>query len=67
MGGRRFRPTLEDICEFLIVERLVEHRAGWAETLERSREAFQEKQLRAAIRRFPEVAIDQLRRDGQLS
>ena len=24
VGGRRFRPTLEDILEFLIVERLVE-------------------------------------------
>jgi hypothetical protein len=66
VGGRRFRPTLEDIIEFLVVEELVEARAKWAEALDDSRENFREKQLRAAIRRRPDVALDQLRRDGRL-
>lgn len=66
VGGRRFRPTLEDILEFLIAERLVEARPNWKDSLEASREGFRERQLRAAIRRFPEVALDQLRADKHL-
>jgi hypothetical protein len=64
--GRRFRPTLEDIIEFLIVEELVEARPKWKAALEANRDAFRDKQLRAAIRQFPEVALDQLQRDNQL-
>jgi hypothetical protein len=67
VGGRRFRPTLEDILEFLIVEQLVEARPGWEAAIENSRNAFREKQLRAAIRRSPAIALDQLRSDGWLS
>ena len=68
VGGRRFRPTLEDIVEFLIVEKLVEARPRRQsmKAIETSREKFREKQLRAAIRRYPDVAIDQLRKDGRL-
>lgn len=60
VGGRRFRPTLEDIIEFLIVERLADPRQGWEQVLNASRDAFREKQLRAAIRRNPEVALQEL-------
>jgi hypothetical protein len=63
-GGRRFRPSLEDIVEFLIVERVADARAGWSAVLNRSRNQFQHRQLRAAIRRFPDVAADQLREQG---
>ena len=66
VGGRRFRPTLEDIIEFLIVEKLVEARPKWDVALEKSRGDFRERQLRAAIRQHPEVALDQLRIDGKL-
>jgi len=66
VGGRRFRPTLEDIIEFLIVEKLVEARPKWGTALEESREGFREKQLRAAIRNYPDVAVHQLRRDGKI-
>ena len=66
VGGRRFRPTLEDIIEFLVVEQLVEARPGWREQINQSRESFREQQLRAAIRRNPMVALDQLQRDGHL-
>jgi hypothetical protein len=29
VGGRRYRPALEDVIEFLIVENLARPRAGW--------------------------------------
>ncbi|BDY32991.1 hypothetical protein [Mycolicibacterium mageritense] len=66
VGGRRFRPTLEDIVEFLIVEKLVESREGWKQAVKAGRDRFREKQLRAAIRNTPEVALDQLRKDGHI-
>lgn len=66
VGGRRFRPTLEDIIEFLVVEQFADARPGWKEALDSSRDEFREKQLRAAIRRYPNVALAQLKADGHL-
>lgn len=59
-GGRRYRTTLEDVVEFLIRERLVTPRAGWEDSLAESRDEFEERQLRAAVRRHPKIAADQL-------
>src|SRR5665811_2281160 len=56
VGGRRFRPTMEDIIEFVVSERLVVPRPGWEAAVHESRANFQEKQLRAAIRRNPDTA-----------
>jgi hypothetical protein len=56
VGGRRYRPTLEDVIEFLIVERLADPREGWEDVLNTQRRDFQRIQLRAAIRRDPETA-----------
>lgn len=56
VGGRRFRPTLEDVIEFLIVEKLADTRDGWKDVLKRERQEYQRIQLRAAIRRDPETA-----------
>lgn len=67
VGGRRLRPTLEDVVEFLVVEDLVEARASWRDVLDEHRSAWEEIQLRAAVRRYPEVAMAQLREDGWLS
>jgi hypothetical protein len=53
VGGKRFRPCLEDIIEFLIVERLVEARDGYEKVLEAGREGFRRNQLMAAMRRDP--------------
>jgi hypothetical protein len=53
VGGKRFRPCLEDIIEFLIVERLVEARDGYEKVLEAGREGFRRNQLLAAMRRDP--------------
>lgn len=60
VGGRRFRPTLEDIIEFLIAEKLAHTKAGWQQALADGRETFRKKQLRAAIRRDPETAREAL-------
>ena len=60
VGGRRFRPSLEDIIEFLIVEKIAAGRAGWEQRVNATRDSFQERQLRAAIRRNPDVAANQL-------
>lgn len=59
-GGRRFRPTLEDIVEFLIVEGLVQYHPRWHQAVEEHRARWEETQLRAAIRRNREIAIDAL-------
>lgn len=56
VGGRRFRPTLEDIVEFLITENLAQAKPGWENAVAEGRERFRQKQLRAAIRRDPETA-----------
>lgn len=66
VGGRRFRPTLEDVIEFLVAEGLADGRNGWQQVLDQSRQEFQLIQLRAAVRRHPEVArevLDKLDRE----
>lgn len=60
VGGRRYRPIIEDVLEFLIVERIV--KLGETETvvalglLEEQRARFRKTQLAAAIRNNPEAA-----------
>jgi hypothetical protein len=56
VGGRRYRPCLEDIIEFLIVEGFAQGREGWEAILEAERERFLQIQLKAAIRHKPELA-----------
>ncbi len=58
VGGRRLRPTLEDIIEFLVTEKLAQPKAGWRDAVTEGRERFRKKQLRAAIRRDPDTARD---------
>lgn len=65
-GGRRFRTSVEDLIAFLIAERLVTPRLGWREALEAERADFEDRQLRAAVRRNPESAIDILRTLGHI-
>ena len=60
VGGRRFRPCLEDVIEFLIRERLVAKKRTWEMVLRQSRQDFQDRQLGAAIRHRPEIAIREL-------
>jgi len=57
VGGRRFRPTLEDVIEFLVVEKLAEPREGWRDVLDEQRCEWEQIQLKAAIRKDPQVAL----------
>ena len=56
VGGRRFRPALEDLLEALIEEGILEGAPGWTRIIGEHRDKFRKLQLRAAIRRDPEVA-----------
>lgn len=64
VGGRRFRPSLEDLIEFCVLERLVEARDRWRIALDASRDRFHTQQLRAAVRRNPGQAAELLRSEG---
>jgi hypothetical protein len=60
VGGRRFRPTLEDLIEFLVVEGLVDSYANWRTVLLEHRGRWERLQLQAAVRRDSEAAADAL-------
>ncbi len=64
VGGKRFRPCLEDVIEFLIVERIVEHREGYESVIQAGRERFRRNQLMAAMRRDPETVAKFVDRYG---
>ena len=64
VGGRRFRPCLEDIIEFCILERLATPREGWQSALNGSRDGYHDRQLRAAVLRNPAIAAEALKHDG---
>jgi hypothetical protein len=64
VGGRRFRPILEDLIDFLVYERLVHTHPQCESTIVARRNKFYEKQLRAAVRRNPRPAVEQLRLQG---
>jgi len=57
VGGRRFRPTLEDVIEFLIIEELARPRDGWEKVIQRHRQRWSERQVKAVVRRDPISAI----------
>jgi hypothetical protein len=64
VGGRRYRPSLEDLVEFCILEEMVTPRPDWRTALDASRDRFHTQQLRAAVRRKPDEAISVLREIG---
>jgi hypothetical protein len=61
VGGRRFRPSLEDFIEFLHAERLIpQPNDGWQEVLYAHRSRWLAIQLMAAVRDDPATAAQQL-------
>lgn len=61
VGGRRFRPTLEEFLLFLDRENLFDDwKEGWKPRLIRSLEAWERRQARATARQFPGEAIGAL-------
>jgi hypothetical protein len=66
VGGRRFRPSVEDLVEFLVTEQLADGRPNWETHVDAGRRRFEERQLRAAVRRNPEIALAILREEGHI-
>lgn len=65
VGGRRFRPSLEDFIEFLWTERLIPAmHSGWEAVVTQHRSNWLALQLRAAVRNDPAVAVEQLETMG---
>ena len=61
VGGRRFRPTLEEFLLFLDREHLFDNwKDGWKPRLIRSLEAWERRQARATARQFPGEAVGAL-------
>lgn len=66
VGGRRFRPSVEDLIEFLVTEQLADGRPCWKTHVDQGRQRFEERQLRAAVRRNPAIAMAILREEGHV-
>lgn len=62
VGGRRFRPTVEELLLFLDREDLFTDWANdqWRTHIEASQQDWEQRQARATVRRFPEEAASQL-------
>lgn len=62
VGGRRFRPTLEDFLLFLDQEKIFTNwkDGNYREVIEESRSKWERIQARATARRFPQEAADTL-------
>lgn len=60
VGGRRFRPTVEDVVEYAVIEGLADARPGWRGAVDGGRAKFHAQQLRAAVRRDPDTAWREL-------
>ena len=63
-GGDRFRISLEDVVEFLIVECGFDKRPGWRDEVNAGRKRWRRMQLLSAVRDAPSVAIEALQRLG---
>ncbi|MDE0236267.1 MAG: hypothetical protein OXN95_03465 [bacterium] len=64
VGGKRFRPSLEDLVEFMITEEMVEPRPGWEQEVKKHRARWEAIQLKAAVRRNQKDAATALREAG---
>lgn len=64
VGGKRFRPILEDLIEFLIIEEFVEPHTNWQTTLNEHRKRWERIQLKAAVRRNQSDAAAALKEAG---
>jgi hypothetical protein len=64
VGGERFRPCLEDVLQFLVVDCGVDYCAGWELAIEAGRERWRRRQLGSAVRDVPSEAARVLRELG---
>lgn len=59
-GGARFRPNLEDVVQFLIVDCQFDALETWRDAVDRERAEWRRVQTRTACRALPEEAATQL-------
>jgi hypothetical protein len=64
LGGHRFRPCLEDVLEFVVREFGIDRKEAWLAAVRSGRVAWRARQLGAAVRDDPAVAVAQLREMG---
>lgn len=64
VGGRRFRPGVEDFIEFLVRECGFDSRSGWDDALAGGREIARRFQIRTIVSSFQNEAAMQLRELG---
>lgn len=61
VGGKEFRPSLEDFIEFIHKEGLVPKlKDGWLKLIRESQKDWLQRQVKSAVRSNPEAAIEQL-------
>jgi hypothetical protein len=58
VGGKRYRPSLEDVIEFVIVEGYAQEKDGARAALDEHRTRWEKRQLAAAAYRDPEAALE---------
>lgn len=64
VGGKRYRPTLEDMIEFVVTEEMATPHEGWLDVVLEHRRRWELIQLKAAVRRDQEDAAEALRAEG---
>lgn len=64
LGGRRFRPSFEDVVEMVVREFGLDTRPAWREAVRAGRTRWRAVQLRAAVREDPGGAVAVLRELG---
>ncbi len=65
VGGRRYRPTVEDLLTFLNREKIFnDWKPGWEQAIAASRSLWEERQLCSAVKADAETAVGQLQRMG---
>jgi len=64
VGGERFRPCLEDVLQFLVVDCGVDHQPGWKAVVDDGREAWRRRQLRSTVRDSPAETARAMREMG---
>lgn len=64
VGGERFRPCLEDVLQFLVLECGVDAHTDWQGAVHTGRESWRRRQLAAAVRDAPEEAARALSEAG---
>lgn len=64
VGGARFRPSLEDVLQMLIVDVGIDARPGWQRVIDDSRLRWRERQARVVARDNPQIVTEELRSIG---